>query len=104
MNVLLYRRYVDDTFSLNVTKNQAVEFLTQLNNLHPALEFTCKNETYNKLPFMDVLVIKTTDLKRSTFNTTVYRKPTFTGQYVRWDSFSAKRCKINLILGLTNRS
>ena len=38
------------------------------------------------------------------FSTAVYRKPTFTGQYTRWDSFSAKKYKINLIKCLTTRA
>ena len=38
------------------------------------------------------------------FNTSVYRKPTFTGLYTRWDSFSSKQHKINLIKCLVNRA
>ena len=35
---------------------------------------------------------------------TLYRKPTFTGQYTRWDSFSCQRYKINLIKSLVHRA
>ena len=33
---------------------------------------------------------------------TVYRKPTFTGLYIRWDSFCPKKQKINLNLSSTS--
>ena len=57
-DILLYHRYVDDTFALENeeenTKNNS--FLEELNRLHPALEFTCEKEDDNKLPFMDIHV------------------------------------------------
>ena len=38
------------------------------------------------------------------FTTSVYRKPTFTGEYVRWDSFCDRRRKLNLIKTLAHRA
>ena len=38
------------------------------------------------------------------FSTSVYRKPTFTGQYLRWNSFSPNKRKINLIGTLVHRA
>ena len=40
----------------------------------------------------------------SEFLTSVYRKPTFTGQYLRWNSFSPQKRKINLIGTLVHRA
>ena len=40
----------------------------------------------------------------SEFLTLVYRKPTFTGQYLRWNSFSPQKQKINLIGTLVYRA
>ena len=40
----------------------------------------------------------------SKFMTSFYRKPTFTGQYIRWNSFSPQKRKTNLILTLTHRA
>ena len=103
---LAYRRYVDDTFSLNINREAADDLLGKLNNLHPALQFTCEHEENSKLPFLDALVHKEHQQNNRTtvFSTSVYRKPTFTGQYIRWDSFSSKQHKINLIKCLVNRA
>ena len=97
----LYRRYVDDTFSLFLDgKEKAVQFLAVLNGLHPSLRFTMEAECDKKLPFLDVHV--TRELRG--FSTTVYRKPTFTALYTRWDSYCATSKKIALIQSLTVRA
>ena len=75
------------------------DFFEILNTMHPALRFTMEGESDRKLPFMDVLVERVNDqLVRS-----IYRKPTFTGLYTRWESYSPTNQKINLIKSLTTR-
>ena len=96
----LYRRFVDDTFSVMGCRSEALRFLECLNSLHPALRFTMEGEEDRKLPFMDVLVMR----EGRSFTTTVYRKPTFTGLYTRWDSYSPTNQKIALIRSLTHRA
>ena len=59
-----------------------------------------KKKSYSFLPFLDVLVKKYS----SKFITSIYSKPTLTGQYIRWNSFSSHKRKINLILTLTHRA
>ena len=49
---------------------------------------------------MDELVTKSDDK----FITSVYRKPTFTGQYIYWNFFGPKQRKTNLIDTLTHRA
>lgn len=97
---LFYKRYVDDTFVLFQHKEEVNKFHDTINQLHPNLKFTVETEENGKLSFLDVLLEKSTD----NFVTSVYRKPTFTGQYIRWDSFCDKRRKVNLILTLTHRA
>ena len=75
-------------------------FLNQLNLLHPSLTFTHEKEVEVKLPFLDVLVEKS----NTEFLTLVYRNPTVTGQYVRWDLFGPKSRKNNLIGTLLHRA
>ena len=84
-----YRRYEDDTFAALHNRKLALEFPERSNNIQPALEFTMEEENNGELPFLDLLIKhSSTELL-----TTVYRKPTFSGLYTRWNSF----CDINLI-------
>ena len=95
-----YFRYVDDTFAIFDYEAEADEFLTKLNCLHPSLKFTFQKEKGKCLPFLDVYVERT-DIG---FETSTYRKPTFTGQYLRWESFSPLKRKISLISTLVHRA
>ena len=52
----MYHRYMDDTFALEIEKEDDEKLLTELNNLHPALQFTSEKEEGNKLPFLVVHV------------------------------------------------
>ena len=97
----MYYRYVDDTFTFCLFKNvKDVDlFLAQLNSMHSSLKFIVEKESNHRLPFLDVFVHKTS----AAFLTSVYRKPTFSGLYTRWDSFCPQQRKINLIKTLVYR-
>ena len=97
---LLYRRFVDDAFSVFPCEESALQFFGALNRMHPALRYTMENEVDSRLPFMDVLVRRTGGgLVRS-----VYRKPTLTGLCIRWDSFPQTHQKIGPIKSLASRA
>ena len=83
----------EDEFNCN-------RFLKQLNSLHQSLIFTHEKEVNGKLPFLDVLVKKS----NTKFLTFVYRKPSFSGQYNRWDSFVPRSRKNNLIETLVHQA
>jgi hypothetical protein len=97
---LIYLRYVDDTFVLFKSSQDIENFHSELNNLHANLKFTKELEREGRLPFLDVMVERCDNR----FVTTVYRKPTFTGEYVRWSSFCDRRRKINIIKTLVHRA
>jgi len=97
---LAYFRYFDDTFAVFNNEDDCYTLLSHLNSLHPSLRFTHAQESNHSLPFLDVLV----ERRDSEFSTSVYRKPTFTGQYLRWNSFSPHKGKINLIGTLVHRA
>jgi len=97
---LAYFRYVDDTFAVFNNQDDCNTFLSHLNSLHPSLRFTHEKEFNHSLPFMDVLV----ERLGSEFSTSVYWKPTITGQYLRFNSFSSHERKINLIDTLVHRA
>ena len=95
-----YFRYVNDTFAIFDHEAEANQSLTKLNCLHPFLKFTFEKEKGKCLPFLDVCVERT-DIG---FETSVYRKPTFTSQYLRWETFSYLKCKISLMSTLVHRA
>ena len=96
----MYYRYVDDIFAVFNNEDECNEFFSHLNSLHPSLRFTFEKECNRTLPFLDVLVEK----NDHEFVTSIYRKPTFTGQYIRWNSFCAMKRKTNLISTLVHRA
>ena len=96
----MFFRYVDNTFAVFNNEEGCNTFLTHLNSLHPSLRFAYEKESNHSLPFLDVLV----ERHDSEFLTSLYRKPTFTGQYLRWNSFSPQKWKINLIGTLVHRA
>ena len=75
----IYFRYVDHTFTIFDHEAEADEFLTKLNSLYPSVKFTFEKEKDNCIRFLNVYVERA-DIS---FEISVYRKPTFTGQYLR---------------------
>ena len=51
--VVFYRRYVDDTFALFNTEQDALSFFSYTNSQHPNIKFTMQREENQKLPFLD---------------------------------------------------
>ena len=97
---LFYSRYVDDTFLLFRGEQQANNFLEYANGLHPNISFTIEYEIDNKLPFLDVLVVRADDH----FNTTIYRKKTFTGLGANFYSHCYFNFKLNSLSTLFHRA
>ena len=92
-------RYVDDLFLAFDNPND-VEYVYQIfNSIHPNLKFT-KEENKRKLPFLDVLITKTSN----GIEKIVYKKPTFSGLYTKWDSYTPTKYKCNLINNLLHRA
>ena len=90
----------NDTFTVFNDEDECNEFFSHLNSLHQLLGFTFEKECNRTLPFLDVLVEK----NDHEFVTSIYRKPTFTGQYIRWNSFCPMKRKTNLISTLVHRA
>ena len=63
------------------------------------MKFTSEKEESESLAFLDVKIQKSD----SKFITPVYRKPSFIGQYIRWDYFRPSKRKKNLISTLVHR-
>ena len=95
-----YRRYVDDTFLLFRDEHHIELFLDYLNSKHKNIQFTKEIEQNNKLPFLDLLVIK----DNNEFQTAIYRKQTFTGLGINFLSFEPTKYKLNTIKTLIYRA
>ena len=78
----IWYRYVDDTFVI-IEKQDEDYFFEHINLINPSIQFTKDLESDHKLPFLDVLIHR--DIS-GTLNTTVYRKPTHTNQYLNFES------------------
>ena len=64
-----------------------------LNTKHANIKFTSEKEVNGSLPFLDVLISQ----NKKRFTTTVYHKPTFSGFYSNFNSFTADEYKHGLI-------
>ena len=62
--------------------------------------FTCEVEKSNSLPFLDLNVTR----KNSSFTTSIYRKPTFSGLGISFFSFCPFNFKVNSIKTLLHRA
>ena len=100
-SVQLYRRYVDDTFCLFNTEQDALSFFDFLNSQHPNIKFTIEKEINQKLSFLDVCV---DNKDPSCLLTSLHRKNTFTGLLTNFFSFTSFSYKIGLIRTLVDRA
>ena len=69
---LFYRKYVDDIFCIFNNETNAMTFFNFLNTRHANIKFTFETEQDQKLPFLDVLLTKSTE----TCTTSLYHKKT----------------------------
>ena len=95
-----YYRYVDDTFMVFNYRHQIEPFLNYVNSKHPNIHFTKEIEVDNALPFLDINIKK----KNNKFETSIYRKPTFTGLGSSFFSSDPYIYKINAIKTLIYRA
>ena len=96
----IWFRYVDDTVTRFKNKNDALSFLHYLNGRDNNIKFTIEFEQNDEFPCLDILMKRNRD---NSFSTSFYRKKTFTGLYTKWDSFTQRKYKINLVRTLAYR-
>ncbi|XP_041467403.1 uncharacterized protein LOC121417737 [Lytechinus variegatus] len=96
----IWKRYVDDTFII-VNKHRSKDLLDFMNRRETTIRFTAEHETNGSLAFLDTEVHRQAD---GTLKTTVYRKPTHTDQYLRYDTHHPQAVKRGLIKCLYDRA
>lgn len=72
-------KYVDDMF-LIMKKDDIQPMLHTINQAHDTLKFTMEREVDNKLPFLDIMVIR----EGTTVHTNWYRKPIASGRLLNY--------------------
>ena len=92
--VLFYRRYVDDTFCLFHSEQDATAFFEYIDSQHPNIRFTMEKEIDYVCPFLDVLIDNT---RRGSVVNRTFRKKTFTDLLTNCFSFGPLSYKIGLL-------
>ena len=79
-----------------------LSFFNAINNHHRNITFTKEEQQTDsdEFSFLDVNIIKQNDK----FHTHTYYKPTHTGLYTNWYSFTPRKYKINLVKTLLSRA
>ena len=91
-----YRRYVDGFFLMLESKHHVKKFLKYMNSRHPNIQFTCEEESNHKISFLDISVTRI----NNKLTTSLYRKKTFSGVYLNFNSFLPMDHKKGLIHNL----
>jgi len=93
-------RFVDDLLCAFNCEAELESFFANINTVHRKIQFTKELEQHNQLPYLNVLVT----MFDGKFETSVFRKKTNTGLYIKWSSFCPPKFKRNLILCLLDRA
>ncbi|BES95965.1 Hypothetical protein NTJ_08774 [Nesidiocoris tenuis] len=96
----MVRRYVDDLF-LILPVDQVDETLSFFNNYHSKLQFTCERETANRLPFLDLLLVRGPS---GCVSTDWYRKPSASDRCLDFRSAHAFSMKLACAKELMGRA
>lgn len=76
-------RYVNQILCIIQNDFNINKFLVIMNNMHPSTKFTHELEQQNKIPFLDIMIIRHPN--HLEFN--IYRKATDTNNYIPSNSF-----------------
>ncbi|CAM0512451.1 unnamed protein product [Fasciola hepatica] len=80
----LYKRYVDHVLVITISLEETTWIMDELDRLHPNIRFTTEAEREDTLHFLDNKMTRKND---GTIDRSVYRKETWTGQCLQFDSF-----------------
>ena len=100
LKLSMWLKYVDDTFILRPHQEDVQILLDHVNSIQPSIQFMMEKEQDNKIPFLDVLITHT----EQGFRLSVYRKPTFTGQYLNFNSHHLYTVKKGIVCCLQHRA
>jgi hypothetical protein len=92
-------KYVDDIL-LCCPGNLKEETLEIFNSINSNVQFTMEAEVNNRLPYLDLQIIRNSD---GSIDTDFYMKPTASGRILNFNSNHSMRLKVNTATGLIKR-
>ena len=92
---------MDDTYIVINNREDCELYFEYFNTQHRNIKFTLEHETSDCISFLDVLVTRN---EEGTIETSMYKKETFSGLYMKFDILFLIISKSNLISGLLNRA
>ena len=93
------RRYVDVIFVLFTSPELLEAYRNFLHGRYANMSISIENENKNRMFFLDTQIIR----EDKTFTTSVYRKPTFSRVYIRFNSFLPSSYKFSAVYTLAYR-
>ena len=97
---IVYRRFVNDTFLLFLSKDLVERFRNYLSKQHKNIKFISEIEKNALLSFLDIKISR----ENNKIETSVYRKSTFGGVFTNFGSFIPDIYKRGLNKTLLHRS
>ena len=97
-----YKRYVDDIFILFENSNQVNKFDKYMNSRHSNINFIKEIENDSCISFLDILISR--NQNTDSIVTSIYRKSTFSGIYLNFQSYVPMIYKKGLISCLLYRA
>ncbi|XP_061389122.1 uncharacterized protein LOC133324293 [Musca vetustissima] len=98
IQIKLLTKYVDDVFAI-INKHDETNILTLLNKYHNKIQFTIEKEVNNKLPYLDVLIIR----NDNKLQTEWYTKDTSSGRIINYHSTQPRSMKVNTARSLLKK-
>lgn len=93
--LLLYRRLIDDIFTVFPSASLAAEFWNAFNDLHPYIRVTGATSNQS-IQMLDLTIFKGTQFARnSTFDTRLYQKPLHKYAYIPFCSYHSTASKLS---------
>ena len=97
---IFYKRFVDDSFAIFNSEDEALNFLEYLNSIHKNIQFTMEAEVENTLKFLDVTVHRFDEKLQTSWSV----KDTNTGVYIPKCAFAPQKYKRAAIRSLIFRA
>ena len=97
---LFWKRYVDNTY-IAIHPEEIKEFHNCMNSIKPSIQFTKEIRQNNKLPFLDINLMKEDN---GIISTSVYQKKTHKDQYLHFSSHHPIAYKQAVIRALFTRA